>query len=232
MYVCTPVCFMCMKVIHGHMVLVYTLLYACSVCLAENCMCGSFLCVSHTQSVLCVHMVCVLVWICWHRYATTELKVKQFSITCPKSSCLTAFWSLTYFLGCFHFVPASSHFSGFQQKCGRGYTSSCGWYLILCFLLAHFSLLIWNVNKALRLNYAPPQIQRTWLKEVRKDGDVVHLVLRLAVQFWWAQRWEVAQDTQGSGGLWFPKYLGSMTKGISTLVSVKDSKGQVLVAGL
>ena len=89
-------CVLCAwKLYMGHMVPVYTLLYACSVCLAENCMCGSFLCVSNTQSVLCVHMVCVLVWICWHHYATTELKVKQFSITCPKSSCLTAFWSLT-----------------------------------------------------------------------------------------------------------------------------------------
>lgn len=106
--------------------------------------------------------------------------------------------------------------------------------LSLCLLLAHFSLLILKWNYALRLNNAPPQIQLTWLKEVRKDGDIVYFSPEISSPtLMGSKRRDGSGHPQGSGGRWFLKYpFRSIRKGISTLGSVLESKGQVLVPGL
>ena len=61
MYVCTPVCFMRMKVTHGHMVRVHTLLCACSVCLLRIVCVGPFCVYLTHKCVVYVHAVCVSV---------------------------------------------------------------------------------------------------------------------------------------------------------------------------
>lgn len=232
-----------MGVTRGHMVLVYVLLYVCPVCLAVNCVIHVVwvlsVCVYLLQKcVVCAHGVCahgvcvgvnMLTPLCQVR--TRSHPILDYLPKVQSPYCiLVSDIIFSLFLFCsslFTFLRISAEMwqriNLFIQRA-----------LSLCLLLAHFSLLILKWNYALRLNNAPPQIQLTWLKEVRKDGDIVYFSPEISSPTsMGSKRRDGSGHPQGSGGLWFLKYpFRSIRKGISTLGSVLESKGQVLVPGL